>query len=99
MARTAWKEAVEQAPFAFLAQNVRDIEWREPVFPGSKIFEKGGVKIAVIGQAFPRTPISNPRWMIPGLGVRHPRSGDAETGRRCAGGRRGNRRRAVAQWI
>jgi S-sulfosulfanyl-L-cysteine sulfohydrolase len=59
------EEAVEQAPFAFLAQNVRDIEWREPVFPGSKIFEKGGVKIAVIGQAFPRTPISNPRWMIP----------------------------------
>lgn len=25
----------------------------------------GGVKIAVIGQAFPYTPIANPRWMIP----------------------------------
>ncbi len=31
----------------------------------SKTFVKGGAKIVVIGQAFPRTPISNPRWMIP----------------------------------
>ncbi|CAN0443757.1 unnamed protein product, partial [Scytosiphon promiscuus] len=29
------------------------------------MFDKGGVKIAVIGQAFPYTPIANPRWMIP----------------------------------
>jgi sulfur-oxidizing protein SoxB len=27
--------------------------------------ERGGVKIAVIGQAFPYTPIANPRWMMP----------------------------------
>jgi hypothetical protein len=27
--------------------------------------ERGGVKVAVIGQAFPFTPIANPRWMIP----------------------------------
>ena len=26
---------------------------------------KGGVAVAVIGQAFPYTPIANPRWMIP----------------------------------
>ena len=30
-----------------------------------KIFEKGGVKIAVLGQAFPYTPVANPRWMMP----------------------------------
>lgn len=59
------KEIVEKLPFAFLAQNVRDNEWQEKVFEGTKIFEKGGAKIAVIGQAFPRTPIANPRWMIP----------------------------------
>ena len=59
------KEIVEKAPFAFLAQNIRDNEWQEEVFPARKIFEKGGAKIAVIGQAFPRTPISNPSWMIP----------------------------------
>jgi sulfur-oxidizing protein SoxB len=29
------------------------------------VFERGGLKIAVIGQAFPYTPIANPRWMIP----------------------------------
>ena len=59
------KEIVEKLPFAFLAQNTRDSEFNDPVFEGSKMFEKGGVKIAVIGQAFPFTPIANPRWMFP----------------------------------
>ena len=59
------KELVAQLPFAFLGQNVRDAEFNDPVFEAYKIFEKGGVKIAVIGQAFPFTPIANPRWMIP----------------------------------
>jgi S-sulfosulfanyl-L-cysteine sulfohydrolase len=59
------KEIVEKAPFAFLAQNVRDNEWKEPVFKPRAMFERGGAKVAVIGQAFPRTPIANPAWMIP----------------------------------
>ena len=59
------KEIVDAAPFAFLAQNIRDKEWNEPVFPPRKIFEKGGAKIADIGQALPRTAIANPRWMFP----------------------------------
>ncbi|NJM33621.1 MAG: thiosulfohydrolase SoxB [Rhodomicrobium sp.] len=59
------EEAVKALPFAFLAQNIRDAEWQEPVFEASKIFERGGAKIAVIGQAFPYTPIANPRWMMP----------------------------------
>ena len=29
------------------------------------MFERGGVAVAVIGQAFPYTPIANPRWMMP----------------------------------
>ena len=29
------------------------------------MFERGGVKIAVLGQAFAYTPIANPRWMMP----------------------------------
>jgi S-sulfosulfanyl-L-cysteine sulfohydrolase len=49
---------------AFLAGNIRDHEMDEPVFRATKMFEKGGVKIAVIGQAFPFTPIANPRWMM-----------------------------------
>jgi len=59
------KKIVEAAPFAFLAQNVRDKEWSEPVFEPRKMFEKGGVKVAVIGQALPRTAVANPRWMFP----------------------------------
>ena len=59
------KELVDKLGFAFLALNVRDTEWNEPVFDAFKMFERGGVKIAVLGQAFPYTPVANPRWMIP----------------------------------
>jgi sulfur-oxidizing protein SoxB len=59
------KELIDSQGFAFLAQNVRDTEWDEPVFEPFKLFERGGVKVAVLGQAFPYTPVANPRWMIP----------------------------------
>lgn len=59
------KEIVEKSPIAFLAQNIRSKEWQEEVFPAAKMFEKGGVKIAVIGQAMPRTAVANPNWMFP----------------------------------
>ena len=59
------KEIADSAPFAFLAQNIRDNEWQEPVFEPKKLFERGGAKIAVIGQALPRTAVANPRWMFP----------------------------------
>jgi len=44
---------------------VRDTEWNEDVFKPAASFERGGVKIAVIGQAFPYTPVANPRYLIP----------------------------------
>ncbi len=59
------KEITEKLGFPFLAQNVRDNEWNEPAFESTTFVERGGVKIAIIGQAFPYTPIANPRWMIP----------------------------------
>lgn len=59
------KEIIETLPFAFLGGNIFDSEWDEPAFDAYKIFEKGGAKIAVLGQAFPYTPIANPRWMFP----------------------------------
>jgi sulfur-oxidizing protein SoxB len=59
------KEIADSASFAFLAQNIRDNEWQEPVFEGRKVFERGGAKVAVIGQALPRTAVANPRWMFP----------------------------------
>jgi sulfur-oxidizing protein SoxB len=69
------KEIVEELGFPFLAGNVLDTEWEEPVFESTAWFERGGVKIAVIGQAFPYTPVSNPRWMIPqwSFGIREER--------------------------
>ena len=47
------KELVDMMNFPFLAANVRDTEWDEKVFESTAFFERGGVKIAVIGQAFP----------------------------------------------
>ena len=61
-ASRSWPRALG---FPFLAGNVRDTTWDEDVFPGEAIFERGGLKIAVIGQAFPYTPIANPRYLIP----------------------------------
>jgi sulfur-oxidizing protein SoxB len=59
------KEITEKLGFPFLAQNIRDTEWNEAVFEPMTLIERGGVKIGVIGQAFPYTPLANPRWMIP----------------------------------
>jgi sulfur-oxidizing protein SoxB len=61
------KELVDGLPFAFLGGNIFDNEWDEPAYEAMKFFERGGVKIAVIGQAFPYMPIANPRWMFPKL--------------------------------
>ena len=70
-------EIVEGLPFAALGQNIFDSEWDEPtdLFPPYKFFESGGVKIAVIGQAFPYMPIANPGWMFPeySFGIRDER--------------------------
>ena len=59
-------EIVRNLPFAALGQNIFDAEWDEPsdLFPPYKMFERGGTKIAVIGQAFPYLPIANPGWMF-----------------------------------
>ncbi len=60
-------EIIEGLPFVALGQNIFDAEWDEPaeLFKPYKFFERGGVKIAVIGQAFPYMPIANPGWMFP----------------------------------
>ncbi len=68
-------EIVETLPFPFLGANIFDAEWDEPAYEPYKMFERGGVNIAVIGQAFPYLPVANPRWMFPNLsfGVREER--------------------------
>jgi S-sulfosulfanyl-L-cysteine sulfohydrolase len=49
----------------FLAQNVKTTDFEDLVFKPYTTREINGVKIAVIGQAFPYTPIANPRHMVP----------------------------------
>ncbi|MDO9306819.1 MAG: thiosulfohydrolase SoxB, partial [Mesorhizobium sp.] len=58
-------EITESLGYPFLASNIFDSEWDEPAFDNTAMFEKGGIKVAVIGQAMPYTPIANPRWMFP----------------------------------
>lgn len=69
------EQIVGALPFAFLGQNIYDSEWNEPVYDPYVIYERGGAQIAVIGQAFPYTPIANPAWMFPNLsfGIREER--------------------------
>lgn len=66
-----------QLNFPFLGQNIFDAEWDEPYedIPSYTFFDRGGVKVAVIGQAFPYTPIANPRWKFPefSFGIRDER--------------------------
>ncbi|WP_425040894.1 thiosulfohydrolase SoxB [Primorskyibacter sp. S187A] len=82
-------EIVEDLPFAALGQNIFDAEWDEPteLFPPYKFFERGGTKIAVIGQAFPYMPIANPGWMFPeySFGIRDRRMQEMVDEVRAAG--------------
>ncbi len=66
------KAARGSARVDFLAGNVVDTDFEESVFKAWRIFEKGGVRIGVVGQAFPYSPIANPRWMMQGwsFGIR-----------------------------
>jgi len=48
----------------FVAQNIVDNDFGDPVFPSFVIREQNGVRVAIIGQAFPYTPIANPRHLV-----------------------------------
>lgn len=71
----------------FVAQNVIDNQWEEDVFKPYVIKEMNGIPTAIIGQAFPYTPIANPRWMIPewSFGVRDDKMQDTVDAAREAG--------------
>ena len=60
-------ELIGSLPFDALGQNIFDREWDEPaeLFKPYSVFERGGTRVAVIGQAFPYMPIANPGWMFP----------------------------------
>jgi sulfur-oxidizing protein SoxB len=61
------KEIVEK-DFAgkvdFVAQNIKTNDFGDPVFKPYVMREMNGVQVAIVGQAFPYTPIANPRYMV-----------------------------------
>ena len=50
---------------SFLAQNIKTNDFGDPVFAPYILREMNGVSVAIIGQAFPYTPIANPRYLVP----------------------------------
>ena len=69
----------------FVAQNVKTADFGDPVFKPYVIRPINGVPVAIIGQAFPYTPIANPRYFVRASGR------SASRKRRC---RRSSTRRA-----
>jgi sulfur-oxidizing protein SoxB len=61
------KEIVEK-DFAgkvdFIAQNIKTADFGDPVFKPYSLRNINGVPVAIIGQAFPYTPIANPRYLV-----------------------------------
>jgi len=61
------KEIVEKefkGRIDFLAQNVKTNDFGDPVFKPYVMKEINGVPCAIVGQAFPYTPIANPRYLV-----------------------------------
>jgi S-sulfosulfanyl-L-cysteine sulfohydrolase len=48
----------------FIAQNVRTADFGDPVFAPYSMRTMNGVPVAILGQAFPYTPIANPRYFV-----------------------------------
>ena len=65
----------ELAPIEFLAQNVKTTDFEDPVFKPYALRTVNGVPLAIVGQAFPYTPIANPRHLVPDwtFGIQEPR--------------------------
>ena len=73
---------------AFLAQNITTADFGDPVFQPYAMRQMNGVQVAVIGQAFPYTPIANPRYFVQEWTFGIQEETPAEDGRRGARGRR-----------
>jgi S-sulfosulfanyl-L-cysteine sulfohydrolase len=61
------KEIVEKdfaGRIEFIAQNIKTTDFGDPVFKPWVMREINGVPVAIIGQAFPYTPIANPRYLV-----------------------------------
>jgi sulfur-oxidizing protein SoxB len=62
------KEIIEKelkGSIEFVAHNVATTDFGDPVFKPFVLREVNGATVAIIGQAFPYTPIANPRYLVP----------------------------------
>ena len=48
----------------FIAQNIKTADFGDPVFAPYVMRVINGVPCAIVGQAFPYTPIANPRYLV-----------------------------------
>src|SRR5687767_3855005 len=62
---TYGQKPIQASPVKMLAQNVRTADFEDPVFDAYALRSINGVPVAIIGQAFPYTPIANPRHFVP----------------------------------
>ena len=61
------KEIVEKdfaGKLDFVAQNIKTTDFGDPVFKPYVMKQMNGVPVTIVGQAFPYTPIANPRYMV-----------------------------------
>lgn len=56
---------LQKAGIDFVAQNIITSDFGDQVFKPYVMKEMNGVRVAILGQAFPYTPIANPRHMVP----------------------------------
>ncbi|PWC44919.1 thiosulfohydrolase SoxB [Azospirillum sp. TSO22-1] len=70
-----------------VAQNIRTADFGDAVFKPFTLRAINGVKVAVVGQAFPYTPIANPRYMVAdwSFGIREEEMQKAVDDARAAG--------------
>ncbi|MDO9599697.1 MAG: thiosulfohydrolase SoxB [Azoarcus sp.] len=82
---------IEEKDFAgkidIVAQNVKTTDFEDPVFKPYVIKVINGIPVAIIGQAFPYTPIANPRWQTPNwsFGIQEQSMQDAVNAARAEG--------------
>ena len=71
----------------FVAQNVKTSDFGDAVFKPYVIKEMNGVRVAIVGQAFPYTPIANPGWLTPNwtFGIRETEMQDTVNEARAKG--------------
>jgi len=54
-----------QGSAEFVAQNIFSRDFGDRIFPSHVMREINGIQVAIIGQAYPYTPIANPRHLVP----------------------------------